>query len=308
MPNNETAIDHGRIVFHAQWNEVIRLRRTVLDTWELEDIHDLRVASRRFMAALNLFGPFASPKRVATLQKHVRTLTRALGELRNIDEARAFFTSNLPPEICPKGSKNRSVVAILADMRKHEVGRVKKALKAFKPKKLDPLVQGIVAGLAEDAAPELSVAAFPSYLSNISLKLFQRIHDQLATAMAPENTKARHTLRIAVKKWRYFIEIAASIFGSDDRVELERLKNYQSVLGRMNDMAEFSALCRDLKLSSAEQHAVEDALRRESDLLWKLFLGLMKKQPLRHTFHPDPTSAVRSGSVRSPRAVVHSLT
>jgi len=284
MVNDETIIERSRHALHTQWSEILRLRRTVLDTWELEDIHDLRVASRRFRAALNLLAPFVSPKKAATLQKRVRKLTRALGGLRNMDEARAFFVSSLSSETSPNMSKNGAVISILSDMRRREVGKVSKALKAFKPKQFDPLVREILSNLAEDASPELDMTAFPVYLSNISLKLFRRIHDQLPTVTVPDNTETHHALRIAVKKWRYFLEIAGHILGRDYGPDLECLKNYQSVLGRMNDMVEFTSLCRDLQLEPVEQHAVEDALRRESKRLWKRFLDLMVKQPLQHTF------------------------
>lgn len=280
MLNDDAVIERGQNILYDQWDEMRRLRRVVLTTWALEDIHDLRVASRRFRAALRLFSPFTPRDQTTALQKRVRKLTRALGRLRNIDEAGEFFLA-----IVPSGSKGharppRSVVAVLTDMRKDEVARVRTVLKAFRPKKLDPLAREVASGMIRGTAPDLSDADFSAYLADISLGLLQQIHGHLAPAELPENAEARHALRIAVKKWRYFLEIAARILGRDYAAILERLKNYQSVLGRMNDMVEFSALCRDLKLTPPERQAVEEALRRETGLLWERFVELLEMQPL----------------------------
>ncbi len=284
MPNDDTVIERGRNVLRDQWTEMRRLRRAVLATGELEDIHDLRVASRRFRAVLKLFSPFTPRKQTTVLQSQARKLTRALGRLRNIDEAGTFFLAILPSGSAGHARAPRSVITVLADLRKDEAARVRTVLKAFKPKRLGPLVREVASGMAGDLSPDLSAAGFPAYLADTSLELLQRIHDHLAAAKAPENPEERHALRIAVKKWRYFIEIVTRILDRDYAAVLERLKNYQSVLGRMNDMVEFSSLCRDLKLKPAERRVVEEALRRETGLLWERFLELLETEPLCITF------------------------
>jgi len=53
-PDSATILERSRGVFFAQWEELLRLRRAVLKTSDLDDIHDLRVASRRFRAAVEL--------------------------------------------------------------------------------------------------------------------------------------------------------------------------------------------------------------------------------------------------------------
>ena len=47
-------MERSREAMLAQWRELLRLRRNVLKTSDLEAIHDLRVASRRFRAAVRL--------------------------------------------------------------------------------------------------------------------------------------------------------------------------------------------------------------------------------------------------------------
>jgi len=59
----------SREVFLEQRHELLRLRRDVLKTADIEAIHDLRVSSRRFRAALLLFEPWLPPKKNGTTEK-----------------------------------------------------------------------------------------------------------------------------------------------------------------------------------------------------------------------------------------------
>jgi len=93
MKNTRATLQRIGDVFFSQWEELLRLRRVVLKSCEHEDIHDLRVASRRFRAALKLLGPLGGNGNLKKISKKVRTLTRTLGDLRNLDEALVFFGS-----------------------------------------------------------------------------------------------------------------------------------------------------------------------------------------------------------------------
>src|SRR6185369_6623150 len=93
MKSSEAILQRSGNVLLSQWGEMLRLRLVVLKSCEHEDIHDLRVASRRFRAALNLIGPLSDCGHMPLLSKGVRSLTRTLGDLRNLDEALIFFSS-----------------------------------------------------------------------------------------------------------------------------------------------------------------------------------------------------------------------
>src|SRR5512147_1518447 len=63
-----------------------------LKTLDSEDIHDLRVASRRLREGLSLFESCYPPEKIARLARRVKDVTRLLGKIRNDDEAILFFT------------------------------------------------------------------------------------------------------------------------------------------------------------------------------------------------------------------------
>ena len=279
-PDSATILERSRGVFFAQWEELLRLRRAVMKTSDLDDIHDLRVASRRFRAVIELFYPFTPKGLKKELKKNVRALTRVLGGLRNVDEAVLFFQSRITTGI---SSENR-LFRKLAGQRSSELKRIEKSLEAFNYRKLDRTVRGIVAGLNEDSISERHNVSLMAYFSDVSIGLYLPIHQLLAVATVPEHRASRHALRIAIKKWRYFLETIAPILDREYDPLLEMIKEYQSILGKMNDITEFELLLGKIHLPAAEQDCFEATLRAEDARLLESFTELIELKPFPYTF------------------------
>jgi CHAD domain-containing protein len=277
--DSATIMERSKSVFFAQWEELLRLRRAALKTSDLEDIHDLRVASRRFRAALQLFEPVAPKVSLTGLKRSVRRLTRTLGGLRNIDEALLFFQTR--HQTVPAADNLRN---ILARLRSRELKQIQKALIAFDYRTFDRMVREMVAGLTEDCSKEPGGGSLLAYFSDTSLRRYQPIQQLIPVSAVPENRASRHALRIALKKWRYFLEIIALVLERDYTPLLELLKEYQSVLGRMNDIVEFELLIGTFELPAAEREVVEAALRAEDAVLLENFSELIDRTPLSYTF------------------------
>lgn len=275
MNDPDIMLERARNLFFSQWEEILHLRLAVLRNCEHEDIHDLRVASRRFRAALNLLNPLCDSMDVQKVSRDVRRLTRTLGALRNLDEALAFFRSHA------ETISISSLTSRLAGMRGCEQQKVITALKKFKPKKLDSMVRGMAAEMVMDNMQKRGLPPLPSYLSNTALGLFETIHALLPAALPPGGTEERHALRIAIKKWRYFIEIVSRIVERNYDAVLERLKRYQSLLGSMNDMTVFGSMCRE---NSETADTVQQMITLETDRLYGAFVSLVKTEPLNYTF------------------------
>jgi CHAD domain-containing protein len=65
--------------------EVIEQAEGVLDLGDIEHVHDMRVATRRLRAALEIFAPAFPRKRHRKALKRVKALTDALGARRDLD-------------------------------------------------------------------------------------------------------------------------------------------------------------------------------------------------------------------------------
>lgn len=279
-PDSETILERSRGVFFTHWEELLRLRHSVVKSADPNDIHDLRVASRRFRAALELFYPFAPKGAKTELKKSVRKLTRVLGDLRNIDEALLFFQEHAGNE----GSPDNTLCRRLVTLRSQELKRIIKNIKAFDYHTFDRMVREIVAVLNMDAISRRSSLSMLAYFSEVSIKQFLPIHQMLQVSLMPEQHSTRHALRIAIKKWRYFLEIVSTILDREYTPLLEQLKEYQTFLGKMNDINEFVVLTDNLKLPGRVREYVTTTLKSEEKYLLERFSELTDLKPLTYTF------------------------
>ncbi|MBC8019417.1 MAG: CHAD domain-containing protein [Verrucomicrobia bacterium] len=279
-PDPAVILERSRGVFFAQWEELLRLRRSVLKTSDLDDIHDLRVASRRLRAALELFEPVAPKTPIKELRKNIRSLTSSLGGLRNIDEALLFFRSRITTD----ATIIHNLLALLAKNRSRELNRINKALVTFDHRHLDRMVREIVASMNEISINKRDSFSLLAYFSDVSIRRYSTIYQHLAGSIAPERRESRHALRIGIKKWRYFLETIATVVDRDYSALLGELKEYQSILGQMNDIAEFEMLLGTIELPPDERAHVEAILRAEDALLLMSFTEIIESKPLSYSF------------------------
>ncbi len=265
--------ERAGIVLFSQWNQFCDLREIVLAKSDVDAIHDLRVASRRIRATLSLFAPFIDGKTVKYTSKEFRRVTRELGLLRNIDEAIIYFGATA--EILP------ALTAMLPVARKEEMRVVTDILKSFPREGMDRMFRKAVAeltGVVDDDQ------ALPVYLSETSIQRYQAVHNLLVPATVRENVDTRHALRIAIKKWRYLLETLGQVCQQDYSAALSKLKDYQTLLGSLNDMVEFGMLCNSLSLPQPEVEEVRQLLERDSTAYLEIFIKTAESRPLQYTF------------------------
>jgi CHAD domain-containing protein len=92
-------------VVEVRASEVFEHSGGVLDTSDIERVHDMRVATRRLRAALEVFEACFPRKRHRRALKRVKALADALGERRDADVAIEFlqaFLIEAPTEDRPR--------------------------------------------------------------------------------------------------------------------------------------------------------------------------------------------------------------
>jgi CHAD domain-containing protein len=104
--------------------EVIEHSRGVLDLADVERVHDMRVATRRLRAALEVFEPCFRGKRHRKAMKRVKAMADALGERRDRDVAIEFLESFAVA--APVG--DRQAVATLIEQLRAEQVQANRAL------------------------------------------------------------------------------------------------------------------------------------------------------------------------------------
>jgi CHAD domain-containing protein len=265
--------ERAGIVLFSQWIQFCDLREVVLAKSDVDSIHDLRVASRRMRATVSLFEPFIGGKTVKYTSKEFRRVTRELGRLRNIDEAVIYFGT--AAETLP------ALTDMLPVAREEEMRVVTDVLKSFPREGMDRMLRKAVADLSGVVDDEKTL---PVYLSETSIQRYQAVYDLLVPATILENVDTRHALRIAIKKWRYLLETLGQVCQQDYSAALSKLKDYQTLLGRLNDMVEFGALCSSLNLPQPEAEEVRQLLERDSTAYLEIFIKTAESRPLQYTF------------------------
>jgi CHAD domain-containing protein len=127
--------------------ELAEQARGVLDTGDIERVHDMRVATRRLRAALEIFEPCFPPKEYREALGQVKRLADALGERRDRDVAIATldgFNEQMP-------APDRRGIASLVERLRDEQGEANR--------ELAPLVeQAHISGLRETLDELVSAA------------------------------------------------------------------------------------------------------------------------------------------------------
>jgi CHAD domain-containing protein len=134
---------------------------SVLDTGDIERVHDMRVATRRLRATLEIFEPCFPRKRLEAGLGEVKDLADALGERRDRDVAIATL-EGLPSKL---PAPDRAGIESLVDRLRDEQRRANEELARFvAPDNLESLneqLRNLVAE-ARTASPEDHHAPAPS--------------------------------------------------------------------------------------------------------------------------------------------------
>ena len=155
-----------------------------VDGRDPEGVHDMRVASRRLRAALKVFAPWLAPEDLARIAPAVRTLTRALGRVRELDVLRLRLSGLGTHATPPRAIAIECVDARLARQRRRARARMMAAFAKVDLDRLDARLQRLVARLERDTpvaqAPPGTVADAPSI-------------DAVAAAHGAQASLATHT-------------------------------------------------------------------------------------------------------------------
>ncbi|MBP1729238.1 MAG: domain containing protein [Deltaproteobacteria bacterium] len=272
----------GRTLLNERGDDFNRRLVTVLRTFDPEAIHDLRVSSRRMREGLVLFTPCYPAGDMARLVKGTRRVTRLLGDIRNSDEALLFFTSLRDRlDDCCRRDLDLLVTAFQKE-RKNELRKLEAGLRKIAAADLHDRYRQVInfPSLFAPAAGGLDLFAPLADFAKGALS--SRLEDVLQ--LVPEakeegNIAAQHQLRIAVKHFRYRLEILSLLLDSSYRKFYGTVKEYQEVLGRMHDLDVFAALSREAAWSQPATVIILKAIATQRGRLFAGFTAMLAKMP-----------------------------
>lgn len=195
-------------------------------------LHRARVASRRLREALPVVGawPHATGARRG-VQKLAKRLTRALGSVRELDvalqilEERAVGGEGAPVTAIDRA---RGVVRLEREGRRAEMLR---RLQRVSPDKLRRRLEAL--------GQEIAGAPQETWRRALAARLAQRarrLQQAIAKAGPIYLPDRLHAVRIAAKKLRYTLELAAEVGVADARPLVAAVRRAQTKLGRLQDL------------------------------------------------------------------------
>lgn len=213
---------------------------------DIEELHDMRVATRRLRAALALFAD-SLPARAAHLRTELGWLADVLGAVRDLDvqlERLDGWAEEVP-------TADRSALVELSALLGHERDRARRALlEALDSPRYERLVAGFTT-MARQGPSRLSPEAQAPAAVVLPELLHSRHHAVTKAARRARRTgRAQdfHRVRIRCKRLRYALEFASGVYEGRTRPVVKSVVRVQDLLGAMQDADVAARRLHDLAL------------------------------------------------------------
>ena len=192
-------------------------------------VHQARVTSRRLREAVPVFATGLTGSKAGKARRKIRRLTRALGSVRELD-----VTVQLLDELARSPLVSRDAVEdVRARVMKERDAKRKTMIERLEDvniEKLDRRLASVSAALNE-ASAEPWRKALATRLLRRSRRLTAAMNEA-GQMYAPERL---HAVRIAAKKLRYALELAADSGVKQAAPHVRTIKRAQDMLGKLHD-------------------------------------------------------------------------
>jgi CHAD domain-containing protein len=212
------------------------------DGGDPEDLHDMRVATRRMRAALRVFGPYLDARTMHPVNRGLRNTGRVLGAVRDLDvfhEKTLKYLETLPEQ-------RRDELEPLLRVWRERRDEARADLLAYLDGARYPAFVESFGALLDDPAR----AALPYVTADqealphrVALVLPSTLYDRVAAVWAFDDVVGGHDtplprfhrLRIAGKAMRYTFEFFEEVLGPGAAPLIQTTKDMQDHLGDLQD-------------------------------------------------------------------------
>ncbi len=198
------------------------------------DVHDLRVAIRRFTQALAAFDSYFPAKEAKKIRRRLKKIMGLAGDVRDRDIALGLLSKSkvAPVALLSSFRKQRKeaerdlTVALKAWLERHSYSAWRTALE-----------NGVRGGARYDPIEVTATHSLQPMLREFLSRGKQAIRPKAALEKI-------HQFRIAAKRLRYTLELLGPIYGASLDGWIEQLKALQNVLGVISDCETVRAMIR----------------------------------------------------------------
>ena len=256
---DDSLVDAGRQFMLQQLHHFLEYEPAIRENTDIESVHQMRVASRRWRSAYKVYGVYLPQNFYQGITEPLRQTAKALGRVRDLDvlHLHALEYNN---------ANDDTLQPLLKRMEKDRRKAYKKLVQWFDDKRHQRFIKRATKVLNTDADVESMVIVadkpFSTRLDHILPVLIYerfeavRAYDEL---ISDASFDMLHSLRVDFKRLRYTLEAFESVLGSEIVNVIETTKVMQDHLGALNDarLAVRTIRQYEKKLDKSEQEAVK---------------------------------------------------
>ena len=234
----DSMAEAAKKVWSYHFAEMLSHEAGTMQGEDIEELHDMRVATRRMRTAFDIFTPAFAPKIVKRHLQGLRRIGRVLGRVRDLDvllEKAVGYQQKLEAEARPgmqpllddwSGTIERKRVKMIKHLQSDAYQNFKQNFNQFL--QTSDQVEG--QSTVEDGA----LSRVRDIVPVLVYSRYAAVRTYEAIVPAASVTQL-HALRIEFKKFRYTLEYFREILGEGAHQAIGELKNLQDHLGELHD-------------------------------------------------------------------------
>jgi CHAD domain-containing protein len=227
-----------------RWATFVRQIRRARRYCSEPAIHDLRVATRRLIAMLDILAPLLPEGRARTVRRRLKRLLKSFNELRDVHVQRIAVRG-----VVRQYPVLRYYRTTLVAVERRLVREGARRIAACALESLSREVAGIQTDLQTVfAASGMSDAG--EWLVRGAAAAAYRRGVQCRWQATPSNPRSLHRLRVTFKKFRYTLEILYPLMPWVGNDMLKAMNAYQTALGEIQDAEVFLNSVREFARSA----------------------------------------------------------
>jgi CHAD domain-containing protein len=215
---------------------------------ESEDVHQMRVATRRLRSALRIARPLLKPEWEITLRNKLRWLGRQLGEARDLDVQIAYFREQVKSVKPPDRVAFHRFLGYLQRARS-EVQR--RLIRQLRRSRYVTLINRLAVAVREPVIVHHEVA-----LPDLAAKAFKKLRRAVKGLGDSPSNEQWHCVRIRAKRARYAAELSERCVGQDATRFIDQMKLIQDQLGDIQDAVMAEVHLRRFTSKKAGSHSL----------------------------------------------------
>lgn len=214
---------------------------------DLEELHDMRVATRRMRAAMKIFEE-PLPARAQKFRDELKWVAGALGEVRDLD----VQLEQLEGWISAAAPEDREPLGALRTLLEERRGKARKAmLRTLDSRRYADFVGSFGEFLRRGPSRRSPAARRPilEAAPDLVRRPYKKVRKLGDTLTEESSGEEYHELRKKGKRLRYALEFLSDIYGDPAEELIKSLKQFQDVLGDHQDAEVTIAHLRELTVS-----------------------------------------------------------